>query len=142
MPVPDYQTLMLPLLQITSDGNEHTLAQAAEHIANQFGLSESERAEMLPSGGQLKLFNRAGWAKTYMAKAGLVETVSRGKFRITPRGLALLKTNARKIDNAVLSQYPEFVRFRERVPADRPSTNGVGHSEPGTNQQTPQELLE
>jgi restriction system protein len=142
MPVPDYQTVMLPLLQAIADGQEHTLAEVAEKIADQFGLSESERTEMLPSGGQLKLFNRTGWAKTYMAKAGLMETVSRGKFRITPRGTALLKSRLPKIDNSVLSQFPEFIRFRERVPTDKSTTNGANNAESIGSQQTPQESLE
>ena len=64
MAVPDYQTLMLPLLQFAADGTDHTLAQAADVIAEKFALSEGDRNEMLPSGGQRKLFNRVGWSRT------------------------------------------------------------------------------
>ena len=96
MPVPDYQSLMLPLLQFVEDGKDHTLAQAAEIIANKWGLSEEERNEMLPSGGQQKLFNRVGWARTYMVKAGLLESSGRGKFKITDRGLAALEKKPAK----------------------------------------------
>lgn len=142
MPVPDYQTLMRPLLAVTADGTEHTLSEAAERIADQFGLSPEERAEMLPSGGQLKLFNRTGWAKTYMTKAGLIETVSRGKFRITARGLSVLKLNPTRVDNNILNDFPEFLRFRERGPADRTASNEMLHAESSNGQQTPQELLE
>ena len=142
MPIPDYQTAMLPLLTITADNKEHTIAEAAEQIAQQFNLSEAERGEMLPSGGQLKLFNRVGWARTYMAKAGLLETVVRGKFRITPRGISLLKTNPKKIDLTVLSQYPEFIQFRERVPVSKTNHSSVADSDLANSQQTPQEVLE
>lgn len=142
MSVPDYQTLMLPLLQLTGDKEEHTLAQAVDTIAQQLNLSEDERNEMLPSGGQIKIFNRVGWSKSYMAKAGLLEAVSRGKFKITDRGIALLNTHPTRIDVALLNQYPEFVEFRTGVPT--PESNTTMPSEPDltATQQTPQELLE
>jgi restriction system protein len=142
MPIPDYQTLMLPLLRLTEDGKEHTLAKAAEAISHQFNLSEAERNEMLPSGGQLKIFSRIGWSRTYMAKAGLLETVSRGKFRITQRGLALLKTKPAKIDVSLLNKYPEFVEFRTgSVPAKSNPETPI-EADLNATQQTPQELLE
>ena len=142
MPIPDYQTLMLPLLRLTGDGKEHTLAQSVEPIAEEFSLTDAERSEMLPSGGQFKIFNRLGWSKTYMVKAGLLESVSRGKFKITSRGIALLKTNPPRIDVHLLSQYPEFVEFRTgTAPTQTDRENG---DETGLTaaQQTPQELLE
>lgn len=142
MPIPDYQTLMLPLLLLTKDGKEHTLAQAAEAIAQQFSLSEAERNEMLPSGGQLKIFSRIGWSRTYMAKAGLIETVSRGKFRVTPRGLSLLSTNPQKIDVSLLNQYPEFVAFRTGTAPTKSNSDTIGEVDLNAAQQTPQELLE
>jgi restriction system protein len=142
MAIPDYQTLMLPLLLLTGDGKEHTLAQAADAIAQQFGLSETERNEMLPSGGQLKIFSRVGWSRTYMAKAGLLETVSRGKFRITARGLSLLKTKPQKIDVNLLNQYQEFVEFRTGQPLIKSVSTNLNESDLTVAQQTPQELLE
>jgi restriction system protein len=141
MPIPDYQTLMLPLLRVTADGQEHTIADSSERIATEFNLSEGERGEMLPSGGQLKLFSRVGWARTYMAKAGLLENPSRGKWRITARGRALLKTNPKKIDVNLLNQYPEFVEFREKSPNNKVNSVSTADSELAT-VQTPQELLE
>lgn len=142
MPIPDYQTLMLPLLRLTGDGNEHTLAESFELLSQEFDLTEPERNEMLPSGGQLKMFNRIGWAKTYMAKAGLVESVSRGKFKITERGRALLKKTPQKIDVNLLNQFPEFKEFRTRPPAAEASASVPEESILSVAQQTPQELLE
>ena len=69
MPVPDFQSLMLPLLKIAGDGNEHTTSEVLESLAQQFGLSEMERNELLPSGMQRKFDNRVSWARTYMQKA-------------------------------------------------------------------------
>ena len=86
MTIPDYQTVMLPLLRVGADGQEHSLREAIESLANEFGLSDEERKELLPSGGQATFDNRVGWARTYMKKAGLLESPRRGYFRITDRG--------------------------------------------------------
>jgi restriction system protein len=142
MPIPDYQTIMLPLLRFVADGNEHTTAQAAELVAQQFTLTDAERAELLPSGGALKLFSRVGWARTYMAKAGLLEAVGRGRFKITSRGTDLLKTRPSKIDVTVLNRYPEFVEFRERSKPNRSDSTNGSEPEITVAQQTPQEQLE
>ena len=146
MPVPDYQTLMLPLLRVTSDGKEHTIAQEVEVIAEHFKLTDAERSEMLPSGGQLKLYNRIAWARSYMSQAGLLETVSRGKFRITPRGNELLKTSPQRIDVNLLTKYPEFVAFREKSASNKSNPMSESPSALSTAQitqeLTPQELLE
>jgi len=133
---------MLPLLRLTEDGKEHTLAQVSDTIAHQFELNETERSEMLPSGGQLKLFSRIGWSRTFMSKAGLLETVSRGKFRITPRGLSLLKTKPQRIDVNLLNQYPEFVEFRTGTAPTKSNSEAAVEADLSAAQQTPQELLE
>ena len=91
MAVPDYQSLMLPLLKIAGDGNEHSMNEAIERLAQQFGLSENERNEMLPSGMQRKFDNRVSWARTYMQKALLLSSSGRSKFRITERGIQSIK---------------------------------------------------
>lgn len=93
MSIPDYQTLMLPLLKLLVDKQEHSLRETIEALAEEFGLTEPERKELLPSGQQPVFDNRVGWARTYMKKAGLLETTRRGYFRITDRGLEVLKQN-------------------------------------------------
>jgi restriction system protein len=142
MPIPDYQTVMLPLLRITADVAEHTLADTAEKVAEHFKLSEAERTEMLPSGTQLKLFSRVGWARTYLTKAGLLEKVSRGKFKITDRGVALLKSSPEKIDLGVLNRYPEFLEFIAKARANKPDAIEEVEREPTSTQQPPLEMLE
>lgn len=74
MPIPDYQSVMLPLLTYTGDNKEHSLREAIEYLANQFQLTENERQELLPSGAQAIFDNRVGWAKTHILKAGLLES--------------------------------------------------------------------
>ena len=112
--IPDYQTVMLPLLRFAADKREHSTREAIEQLANHFGLTEDERKELLPSGGQATFDNRLGWARTYMRKAGLLDAPRRGYFRITDRGLEVLATNPEAINVKFLEQYPEFREFRAK----------------------------
>jgi len=114
MSIPDYQTLMLPLLRLATDGSEHRFRDAVEQLAAEFQLSDQERATMLPSGTAPMFDNRVGWAKTYLKQAGLIDTTRRGYFRITLRGTELLGTNPDLIDASTLENYEEFRAFRSR----------------------------
>jgi restriction system protein len=110
--IPDYQTVMLPLLKQTSDGKEHPLQDLIESLAVQFRLTESERRELLPSGRQFIFNNRVGWARTYLKKAGLLSSPKRGLMQITERGLKVLRENPGRVDNKLLRQFPEFLEFQ------------------------------
>lgn len=114
MPIPDYQSIMLPLLRLLVDREEYSSREAVEYIARTFNLSEAERRRRLPSGQQPIIDNRVGWAKTYMKKAGLLESTRRGYFRITDRGLGVLEQNPSEINVKYLSRFPEFAEFRTR----------------------------
>jgi len=140
MPVPDFQSLMLPLLRIAVDGKEHSLAEARDVLAGEFKLLDAEREELLPSGRQSKFANRVAWAKSYLQQAGLLLSPRRAHFQISDRGRAVLKAAPPKIDIKFLEQYQEFVEFRTPkievtgVPVDVPATQ----PEP----ETPEEALE
>lgn len=112
MPIPDYQTLMLPFLKLAADGKEHLLKDSYQILSDQFGLTEEEKRIMLPSGQQSIINNRIGWAKTYLKKSKLIESPKRGTFKITTRGLEVLKGNLPRIDLEFLEQYPEFIEFK------------------------------
>jgi restriction system protein len=112
MPIPDYQTIMLPLLRQLADGRQHVLKDLVEILGRQFSLTEEEMNEMLSSGQGTRFRNRVGWARTYMKKAGLVHYPRRGVVAITERGLNLLSQNPDRIDNNLLKQYPEFLEFQ------------------------------
>ena len=114
MPIPDYQTLMLPVLQLASDGQEHKFRDAVEQLSLYFQISDAEQMEMLPSGTQSVFGNRVGWARSYLIQAGLLTTPRRGYFAITERGRQVLKTNPPKLTAALLGQYPEFQAFKTR----------------------------
>ena len=111
MPIPDYQTCMLPFLEFLSDQKEHSLRETVDHLAKQFDLTDEERKEMLPSGQQAIFNNRIGWARTYLGKAALLEGTRRGYFRITQRGIDVLETKPDKINKKYLEQFDEFQSF-------------------------------
>lgn len=112
MPTPHYQDIMIPLLKYSADQKEHSSREAIDELANQFNLSEDERKELLPSGQQAVFDNRIGWATTYLTKALLLERTRRGYFKITDRGLTVLRQNPSIIDVNFLSQFDEFKQFR------------------------------
>lgn len=142
--MPDYQSLMLPVLLASSNG-EIRVGAAVEELAGQLGLDPEERSELLPSGKQTLFANRVHWAKTYLAQAGLVENTRRGHFKITPRGLRTLADQPSRIDNAYLNQFSEFQEFKKRA---RESQSGPMEAQAeaeerafGTATETPDEIM-
>jgi len=139
MAIPDFQSLMLPLLVFSADQQEHSLQDAVDALAVEYNLSEEERAELLPSGKQARFDNRVAWARSYFKQARLVENTRRGFFRISDRGLALLKTNPKKINIKTLEQFPEFIEFRS-LKKDETENSPISVDE--AEKQTPEEQLE
>src|SRR5579884_2606651 len=112
MAIPDFQTLMLPVLESASLG-EVRISDVVEKLAKKFRLTPAESAELLPSGKQTTMANRVHWAKAYLGKARLIEPTRRGHFRITDRGRDVLGSPPARIDIRYLRQFPEFQAFRE-----------------------------
>ena len=112
-------------------------------MAEHFSLSDTERAELLPSGQQGVFKNRIGWAKSYLKKAGLIEALKRGVFKITDRGVKTLATNPARIDIRFLQQFPEFVEFRDasKGAGYNPSLSGLTEPVPIA-AVTPEEAIE
>lgn len=139
MPIPDYQSCMLPLLRFASDEQEHSLRDSIENLALHFSLSEAEQSELLPSGQQFTFTNRVGWAATYMKKAGLLAPTRRSHFKITPRGLEVLQENPSHINVKFLKRFSEFLDFQNKKSDDKTLTSiSVAESE----EQTPEEAIE
>ncbi|MGD9494267.1 MAG: restriction endonuclease [Bacteroidales bacterium] len=109
--IPDYQTFMLPFLRQLADKQEHKFRDIIESLAEKFGVTETERKELLPSGAQSIFDNRVGWARTYLKKAKLIESPKRGFSVITEDGLMVLKTKPVRIDVAYLKRFPAFSEF-------------------------------
>jgi len=111
MAIPDYQTLMLPVLKFAAKGEFHK-ADAAEAMAQEFSISEEEKSILLPSGQGSLLLNRVGWAVVYLLKAGLIERPRRAVYKISIAGREALNSNPPKIDNKFLQQFASFAEFR------------------------------
>ena len=139
MTIPDYQSIMLPLLKFAGDNQEHTIREAIDHIADTFKLTEQDRKEVLPSGSQYIIDNRVGWARTYLKKAGLLETPKRSYFKITDLGLDVLKKNLSEINIKFLAQFPLFIEFRS---TKKEKDEHEEQEAETSSTQTPQELLE
>jgi restriction system protein len=139
MAIPDYQTIMLPLLKLAHDNKEHRFRDAVDALADHFHLTDDERKELLPSGQQPLLNNRVGWARLYLVKAGLLEATRRGYFKITELGHSALKKEPKKIDNSFLMQFPSFVAAEKeyRIKAKAPKTVKMAAED-----KTPEESLE
>lgn len=114
MGIPDFQTLMRPLLEMHGNGGEHRNRDLVDGLAGRFGLSEEERREMLPSGGAKLFDNRVAWAKTHVMQAGLLESPRRGYSVITAAGRQALREHPERIDLRVLSGFPAYMEFRGR----------------------------
>lgn len=136
MPIPDFQLLMLPILQLSRDGEEHSLRETIEKLGARFKLSDEERKELLPSGQQYLFDNRVGWARTYLKKAGLLESTRRGYFRITEKGIKVLEENPRAVNQKYLMRFPEFRKFKDVNKKKEEVTDGSGAKK------TPKELIE
>lgn len=136
--IPDYQSIMLPLLRVVSDKQEHKFRDIIETLASQFKLTDDEREELLPSRLQPILDNRVGWAKTYLKKAGLLDNPKRGIVVITQRGLAVLSQNPQKINVRFLRQFPEFIEFQ----TTKRDTLEKTKVDEDVDTQTPEETLE
>lgn len=141
MPVPSFQTWFLPFLKRIADGAIHQMADLYGTLADDLGLSDEDRRELLPSGGQFKFRNRIGWARTYLKKAGLVETPQEGHVRITARGREVLAENPEKLNVRYLKRFPEFLDFHRYRPApeDAQVSAPVSATEA---EETPEETLE
>jgi restriction system protein len=142
MPIPDFQTLMLPLLQVLGDGQEWVMRGVTETLADRFQLSEQERQVMLPSGQQALFANRVGWAKTHLKGAGLILNPSRGKVLLSDEGRAVLAQQPEVINCRYLRQYPSYLDLvgqGSRARDVQPETTGDVDGESG---QTPLELMD
>lgn len=135
MAVPDFQSIMLPLLKLAGDGQVHNFFDVVEELAKEFDLSEDELSTLIPS-GKPRFANRVGWAKTYLKKSGLITYPQRGHLQITQRGLEVLEERPPKIDMELLKRFPEYIEFRQGNQKEEDSSDDKDE------ELTPEEALE
>ena len=141
MAIPDYETLMLPLLSKLAGGETFVLKEVMAELANVFELTPDERAQLLPSGGTLTFASRVGWAKTYLKKAGLVQQPKRGLVQITDQGRSVLARKPTRIDAKFLEQFPAFLEFRNGSQG-RSDLAGAEEVLPLSSDLTPDEVID
>ncbi len=144
MPIPDYESVMLPLLKFLGDGQNHKRSEAVQYLAPQFNLSEFERKVRLKS-GVLKFDNKVAFAKSYLKQAGLLDLSGGGFFRITKRGQDVLSENPKNLDAEFLMRFPEFVDFRGRIKSSKKKEERAIDARPNQSLavgQIPEELIE
>lgn len=143
MTIPDFQTIMLPVLRDLSRG-ERTGQETLDALATEFALSADDLAQRLPSGKQTTFTNRVAWAKSHLKGARLVESPRRGVYRLTERGRVVLAEDIPRLTICYLNQFPEYLVFRQGPPvtegksATRPLVELNGSAEA----RTPDDLLE
>jgi len=120
MPVPDFQTLMLPALRVLGQHSPRTTGEVRQALAIEFAMTEQDLAELLPSGRQTTFANRVAWAYSYLKQAGLIGSPRRGTYEISERGRSVLSEGPHRIDIGFLSRFSEFQAFRQ------PSGSGDG----------------
>ena len=138
--IPDYQSIMLPLLEFIADGKEYKMRNVTDELAIKFGVTEEEQKELLPSGVAPVFYNRTAWAKTYLKKAGLIDSPKQGIVIISKRGIEVLKKKPSSINVKFLKQFSEFVAFQTVKRDDESETEAETSEEQSI--QTPEELLE
>jgi restriction system protein len=142
MTVPDFQSMMRPVLALHADGHPHTSADVRDEVAKVLGVTDEDRQVPLPSGRTSRYANRVAWAVTHMAQALLLERPKRGVTQITQRGRDVLAKHPDRVDMSVLAQYPEYVEFRSRShdhPGKDAATQSV--SEEPTGRLSPSEAI-
>lgn len=138
MPIPKYDEMYRAFLDCLADGQQHKSKEVKDAVAGVFSVSEKERAELLPSGKQQLFDNRIGWTRTYLKKAGLVQSPSRGVYVITPAGRQVLDENPPQIDNLFLQRFESFRKFIS------PNTEEAVTASPAekVSSKTPQDILD
>lgn len=145
MAVPDFQSIMRPLLVALEDGSDRSIREIRARLAEHFSLTADDLAEQIPSGRAKTFQNRVGWATTYLYRTGLIERPKRSTYRITARGNDVLAANPERVNLNILSQFEEFNAFRQSRSGDAKSAVAGGDAnsdEPDVSTQTPEEQID
>ena len=143
MPIPDFQSLMLPILRALADGRETPLREVRSRVADDVGLTPEERQMRYPNGGQLVFNNRVDFALLHLRGAGLIERAPIAVYRLTPEGTNLMSSPPERVDMRFLRRYPAYVQWSQRLGSQRLAPeNDATHTEDGESTDTPEEALD
>jgi restriction system protein len=139
--IPDFQTILLPLLEILADKKEHSLRELTSQISDKFKLTDEERRRLLSSGNQEIINNRVGWARVYLKKAKLIDKIRRGTFIITEQGIKVLASKPGRIDIKFLKSIPDFNEWQASYKSPKNTINNESDNDIDV-EKTPEELLD
>jgi len=142
MTIPDFQTLMHPILAYLADGQQKSTRTVINAMSDEFGLTAEERAQMIPSGRAKLMDNRIGWSLTHLSQAGLIERPIRAQVRITPTGLEVLKSHPDRVNVSVLRDYPAYREFRDRSRAKQPTDSAAVEMRDSGETSSPEDLID
>lgn len=141
MTIPDFQTLMRPILAYLADGQQRSTRTVTDAMSDEFSLTVDERAQLIPSGSKL-MDNRVGWSLTHLSQAGLIERPLRAQVKITPAGLEILGSHPDRVDVSVLRDYPAYREFRERSRAKQPADSSAVEMRESGETSSPEDLID
>ena len=141
MTIPDFQTLMRPILAHLADGQQRSTRTVTDAMSDEFSLTAEERAQLIPSGSKL-MDNRVGWSLTHLSQAGLIERPARAQVKITPAGLEVLGCHPDRVDVSVLRDYPAYREFRERSRAKQPADSSAVEMRESGETSSPEDLID
>jgi restriction system protein len=141
MTIPDFQTLMRPILAHLADGQQRSTRTVTDAMSDEFSLTAEERAQLIPSGSKL-MDNRVGWSLTHLSQAGLIERPARAQVKITPAGLEVLGSHPDRVDVSVLRDYPAYREFRERSRAKQPADSSAVEMRESGETSSPEDLID
>ena len=141
MPIPDYQTLMLPVLKLFAEGKT-SVPECIGDIKKQFSISDEEAEELIPSGRMTLLYNRVHWARTYLGKAGLLSSPKRGTHEITQQGIEFLATNPTELSTKVLNQFSDFRAWKDKQAESQTKENQASTHASIDDDQTPEDAMQ
>jgi restriction system protein len=143
MPIPDFQTIMLPFMQVLENGDTKYVREVTAELVSHFQLTDEERHALLPSGQQSLFSNRVGWAKSHLKNAGLIVNPARGRVAISELGREVLRTKPTEINCKLLKQYPSYLKFIGATQDEDQGSDEQSVSEIGIEStKTPLELIE
>ncbi|BBX95938.1 restriction endonuclease [Mycobacterium lacus] len=142
MTIPDFQTLMRPILAYLADGQAKSTKDVIAAMSDEFGLSDDERAQMLPSGRQKTMYDRVNWSLTHMSQAGLLDRPTRGHVQLSDAGRQVLNSHPDRVDVKILREFPSYIAFRERMNAKQSTEAAHKNRLAGEEQVSPEDLID
>lgn len=139
--IPDFQQLMLPVMELLRDNQTHTFPEVLEFLTARFQLTEEALRITVPSGQQPLFKNRATWAVSYLKNAGLIRYVKRAVYQITDLGHSVFKDNLSGITTGYLKKFEGYKLWQESIQNKEENTEKANDQLTEAASKTPEEII-